>query len=77
MEYLSYISVIKIWVLDLAILDLDLAILDLDLDLGSDPGSSPNWPSDRPLRILTLRYTGFKGHWVASNGPRLTGPRIG
>ena len=40
------------------ILDMDLdLILDLDLDLDL----VPDWSSDCHLRILYLRYTGFKG----------------
>ena len=44
-------------------MDLDLNLdmdLDLNLDLDLDPDLYPGWSSDRPLRILTLRYTGLE-----------------
>ena len=52
--------------------------------LGSGPGSGPgawswtsDWLQDRPLRILHLRYTGFKANYAASDNLTLDGPRIG
>ena len=64
-------------------LDLDL---DLDLDLALDqPQDQSQDQSQEPLtgsktglsRISYLRYTGFKGLYLASNNLSLWRPRIG
>ena len=55
-------------------MDLDL---DLDLDLDPDLDLYPDWSSDRPLRILYLRYTGLEGLLGASINLSLRRPRIG
>ena len=60
--------------LDLEVWTLDL---DLDLDLRLSPDTGPNWSSDWPLRILILRYTGFKAFLLTSVLLRLSRPRIG
>ena len=52
-------------------------VLDLDLDPGSGLDLALYWSPDRHLRILYLRYTGFKGFILASTRPRLGRPRIG
>ena len=52
--------------------------LGTSLDQSQDrPRTGPNWSRDRPLRISSLRYTGFKACLVASDILSLDGPRIG
>ena len=65
----SEISGIWAW-----ILALDL-VLDLVLDPEAGPG--PQWSQDRSLRILYLRYTGFKASLLTSRNLSLGCPRIG
>ena len=49
-------------------------VLDLDLDLDLYLDLTLDWSRDRPLRILSLRYTGFKGVILASIILRLRRP---